>query len=126
MVRSLTDRTLELIGAGSAAAGAAAAGPRCWVGAVHAARAAVVAQVPSRFCCLKKLSGVRKLTTFYLAKNGHRWVTFYLARNDQTSRRSESTIDYTSPASNFGLYDEQTSTWLGPLRRQPKFRRTQS
>ena len=27
------------------------------------------------FCFLKKLSGVRKLTTFYLAKNDHRWVT---------------------------------------------------
>ena len=28
------------------------------------------------FCFLKKLSGVRKLTTFYLAKNDHRWVIF--------------------------------------------------
>ena len=28
------------------------------------------------FWFLKKLSGVRKLTTFYLAKNDHRWVTF--------------------------------------------------
>ena len=27
-------------------------------------------------CFLKKLSGVRKLTTFYFAKNDHRWVTF--------------------------------------------------
>ena len=27
------------------------------------------------FCFLKKLSGVRKLTTFYLVKNDHRWVT---------------------------------------------------
>ena len=26
-------------------------------------------------CFLKKLSGVRKLTTFYLTKNDHRWVT---------------------------------------------------
>ena len=25
---------------------------------------------------LKKLSDVRKLTTFYLAENDHRWVTF--------------------------------------------------
>ena len=30
----------------------------------------------TRFCFLKKLSGVRKLTTFYFAKNDHRWVTF--------------------------------------------------
>ena len=28
------------------------------------------------FCFLKILSGVRMLTTFYLAKNDHRWVTF--------------------------------------------------
>ena len=28
------------------------------------------------FCFLKKLSEVRKLTTFYFAKNDHRWVTF--------------------------------------------------
>ena len=27
-------------------------------------------------CFSKKLSGVRMLTTFYLAKNDHRWVTF--------------------------------------------------
>ena len=27
-------------------------------------------------CFLKKLSGVRKLTTFYPAENDHRWVTF--------------------------------------------------
>ena len=27
------------------------------------------------FCFLKKLSGARKLATFYLAKNDHRWVT---------------------------------------------------
>ena len=27
-------------------------------------------------CFLKKLIGVRKLTTFYVAKNDHRWVTF--------------------------------------------------
>jgi len=29
-----------------------------------------------RFLLLRKLSGVRKLTTFYLTKNDHRWVTF--------------------------------------------------
>ena len=28
------------------------------------------------FCFLKKLSGVRTLTTFYIAENDHRWVTF--------------------------------------------------
>ena len=28
------------------------------------------------FCFLKTLSEVRMLTTFYLAKNDHRWVTF--------------------------------------------------
>ena len=28
------------------------------------------------FCFLKKMSEVRKLTTFYLTKNDHRWVTF--------------------------------------------------
>ena len=28
------------------------------------------------FCFLKNLSEVRKLTTFYLTKNDHRWVTF--------------------------------------------------
>ena len=28
------------------------------------------------FCFLKRFSEVRKLTTFYLAKNDHRWVTF--------------------------------------------------
>ena len=27
------------------------------------------------FCFLEKLSEMRKLTTFYLAKNDHRWVT---------------------------------------------------
>ena len=29
-----------------------------------------------KHCFLKKLSRVRKLTTFYFAKNDHRWVTF--------------------------------------------------
>ena len=37
-------------------------------------------QVRSRlqfvFCFLEKMSDVRKLTTFYLAKDDHRWVTF--------------------------------------------------
>ena len=33
-------------------------------------------------CFLKNLSGLRKLTTFYLTKNYHRWVTF-LCENDQ-------------------------------------------
>ena len=31
---------------------------------------------PSQKLLFEKLSGVRKLTTFYLAKNDHRWVTF--------------------------------------------------
>ena len=31
---------------------------------------------PHLSCFLKKLSGVRMLTTCYLAKNDHRWVTF--------------------------------------------------
>ena len=31
---------------------------------------------PAFFCFLKNLSGVRMLTTFYLAKNDHRWVIF--------------------------------------------------
>ena len=31
---------------------------------------------PVLFLLFEKLSGVRKLTTFYLAKNDHRWVTF--------------------------------------------------
>ena len=32
--------------------------------------------IPAKNCLLKKLSEVRKLTTFYPGKNGHRWVTF--------------------------------------------------
>ena len=35
------------------------------------------------FCFLKKLSGVRKLTTFYLTKNYHRWVTFIALKTVQ-------------------------------------------
>ena len=40
----------------------------------HEAR--VIKQPLTGPCFLKKLSGVRMLTTFYLAKNDHRWVTF--------------------------------------------------
>ena len=40
-------------------------------------------------CFLKKLSGVRMLTTFYAAKNDHRWVSFYFSKNDQASRTLE-------------------------------------
>ena len=35
-------------------------------------------RAPTIFCFLKILSEVRILTTFYLAKNDHRWVTFIM------------------------------------------------
>ena len=38
-------------------------------------------------CLLKKLSGVRMLTTFHLAKHDHRWVAFYLSKNDRWPAR---------------------------------------
>ena len=40
-------------------------------------------RVATLFCFLKKLSEVRMLTTFCLAKNDHRWVTFISFKNDK-------------------------------------------
>ena len=44
---------------------------------------------PSKKLLLKKLSEVRKLTTFYAAKNDHRWVTYIFLKtiNAQVSHR---------------------------------------
>ena len=41
------------------------------------------------FCFLKKLSGVRKLTTFYFAKNDHRWVTFISLKTINSDLKQE-------------------------------------
>ena len=38
------------------------------------------------FCFLKRFSEVRKLTTFSLAKNDHRWVTFIFRKTINASR----------------------------------------
>ena len=40
------------------------------------------------FCFLKKLSGVRTLTMFCLAKNDHRWVTFIFLKTINSDARS--------------------------------------
>ena len=38
------------------------------------------------FCFLKNLSGMRMLTTFHVAKNDHRWVTFISLKTINASR----------------------------------------
>ena len=42
------------------------------------------------FCILKKMSGLRKLPTFYFAKNDHRWVTFICLKTINASRERPS------------------------------------
>ena len=54
-----------------------------------AAAAGVGLRLRRQKLLLEKLSGVRKLTTFYFAKNDHRWVTFILLKTINSDPSSD-------------------------------------
>ena len=56
----------------------------------HARAAAPLRLDVPDFCFLKKMSGVRKLTTFYCAKNDHRWATFIPLKTINSGRKARS------------------------------------
>lgn len=83
------------------------------------------APIHRRFLLLKILSGVRKLTTFYLAKNDHRWVTFIYSKTINIRFSGEfcqptrfSVEEYMCPKRNpFGLSIQRTEHKEGICRR---------
>ena len=62
------------------------------------------------FYFLKKLSGVRKLTTFYPAKNDHGWVTFISLKTINSDLQARLVVAGKTRA---GLLEEQPSLQKG-------------